>query len=259
MYTRPLHVAGQCTQLLLSDWRCFHRKARTQEPAAWAVLLCCNGNKTVQHEPLLKHGQGRGIAQRIGGCWEHLGSPQEDVCLSPSHFPRARGPCEAAKSAQKQVSLTSCFTFESSLIFFKTRRQNSQWSKHARLWHRMPHNKEPFQAILMTAWCLAAEMGEPGFQNLRFSRPHWRSIGPNPQWRQMALLCCSQGRSASWCWVWICLSHLPILTTAALRSLIFSSRAVEMAIKSGMHKAENVCPICRQAREDADSLLICKG
>lgn len=56
----------------------------------------------------------------------------------------------------------------------------------------MPRNKEPFQAILMTAWCLAAGMAELGLQKLRFSRPLWRSIGPNPQQR----LCLVEAREA---------------------------------------------------------------
>lgn len=56
----------------------------------------------------------------------------------------------------------------------------------------MPRNKEPFRAILMTARCLAAGMAELGLQTLTFSRPLWRSIGPNPQQR----LCSVEAREA---------------------------------------------------------------
>lgn len=44
----------------------------------------------------------------------------------------------------------------------------------------------------MTAWCLAAGMAELGLQTLRFSRPLWRSIGPNAQQR----LCSVEAREA---------------------------------------------------------------
>lgn len=80
-------ACGWTMHTVAFEWlKRFPPQSEHKEPAAWALLLHSNGNELVQHEPLLRHGQGQSVAWRTGGCWQHPGSRQEGVCLPPAWF-----------------------------------------------------------------------------------------------------------------------------------------------------------------------------
>lgn len=95
MASGPLSAAGQRTQLPLSNWRRFHHEASGQETAAWAVLLCCNGNEVVEME-LLEHRQGS----------EAVWVLQKDVPVS-SPLPQSKEP--ERQPAASSFNVLLCF------------------------------------------------------------------------------------------------------------------------------------------------------